>query len=281
MSVLVAYIPVLHEGYWRFLQAHGEGARLFVIGPSLYSDYRPLAKDIRRLDASLVVDAVAAWGVCSEVSILDQVAAEALAAEDPGITLPAEDVSYQVVERFFGRCDVRYDTTFLRWDKSRSAQLLVPHGRPALAGDAVLAEMVVAAEQQAQGSVDWWRQVGACLRFRDGTMTVARNEHQPHSLSPYAVGDPRANFHKGVRIELSTATHAEAKLIAQAARQGLSTEGASMYVTDFPCPPCAKLLATAGIAKLYFRRGYTMLDGEQVLEGAGVEIVQIGERDGN
>jgi len=276
VNATVAYIPVLHEGYRRFLEAHARDGRLFVVGPSLYADYRPLAKDIRHLDAELVARSIAAWGICAEVGVLDEAGARRLAEEAPALTLPAEDVSYQLVERFFSRCDVSYDTVFLRWDKTRTAQLMTPRGRPLVEGDEELARLVAAAEEQAAGSVDWWRQVGACIRFRDGTIAVARNEHEPHPLSTYAVGDPRANFHKGVRLELSTATHAEAKLIASAARAGISTEGALMYVTDFPCPPCAKLIAGAGVAKLYFRSGYAVLDGQDVLERAGVELVEVG-----
>jgi dCMP deaminase len=89
------------------------------------------------------------------------------------------------------------------------------------------------------------------------------------------VGDPRGNFYKGVHLELSTATHAEAALIARAAREGMVTDGATMYVTDFPCPPCAKLVAGAGVTKLIFREGYAVLDGRDVLEAAGVEIVRV------
>jgi dCMP deaminase len=48
-----------------------------------------------------------------------------------------------------------------------------------------------------------------------------------------------------------------------------------MYVTDFPCPPCAKLIAAAGVKRLYFREGYAVLDGESVLEAAGVEVRQV------
>jgi len=276
MNVVIAYVPVLHEGYRRFLGTHAAGRALFLIGPSLYVDYRPLAKDIRCLDAEAVAEAVAAWRICSEVSVLDEAGARQLAVEDPAITLPAEDVSYQIVERFFSRCDVRYDTVFLRWDKSRSAQMLVPRARSSVEGDSVLAELVAAAEEQAARSIDWWRQVGACIRFRDGTIAAAGNEHEPHPLSAYAVGDPRSNFYKGVRFELSTATHAEARLVAQAARRGISTDGAIMYVTDFPCPPCAKLIAAAGVAKLYFRSGYAVLDGQDVLERAGVELIEVG-----
>jgi dCMP deaminase len=275
-EVVVAYVPVLHEGYRRFLDAHARGRRLLLIGPEIYADYRPLAKDIRCLDASLVAQAIDAWGLCADVSVLDEQAALRLAAEAPTITLPAEDVSYQIVERFFDRCDVSYDTVFLRWDKSRSAQMLRPKALTPPSDDPVLAEIMAAAETQAGESIDWWRQVGASIRFADGTIASAANEHVPHRLSAYAVGDPRGNFFKGVRLELSTAAHAEARLIAEAAREGVSTDGAVMYVTDFPCPPCAKLIAAAGVSKLYFRSGYAVLDGEDVLNAAGVELVDVG-----
>ena len=276
-EIVVAYIPVLHEGYRRFLDAHARERRLFVVGPSLYADYRPLAKDIRCLDAELIAKAISSWEVCAEVSVLDQQGAMRLAAEAPApaITMPAEDVSYQLVERFFSRCEVRFDTVFLRWDKTRTVQLLVPEARPATPEDEALAEIVASAEAEADSSVDWWRRVGAAIRFSDGTIASAHNEHEPHRLSAYVAGDPRSNFYKGVGFELSSATHAEARLIAQAARDGTATAGAEMYVTDFPCPPCAKLIAGAGISRLYFRGGYAVLDGQQVLESAGVDLIQV------
>ena len=189
--------------------------------------------------------------------------------------MPAEDVSYQVAERFFARCAVRYDTVFLRWDKTRTVQMLRPEGLPRIAADQAFQDIVGAAEAEAARSLDWWRQVGAAIRFADGSVSAAANEHLPHPLAPYAAGDPRSNFYKGVHLELGTATHAEARLIAQAAREGTATEAAWMYVTDFPCPPCAKLIAGAGVARLYFGTGYAVLDGRDVLEAAGVQIVQV------
>lgn len=271
-AAVLAYIPVLHEGYRRFVERHGRDRRLFLIGPELYADYRPLAKDVRALDAQLVARAVASWGICAEVGVLDVAGAVLLASESPALILPAEDVSYQVVERFFPRCEVLYDSAFLRWDKSKSVQMLEPRDVPVVAEDQALAEL---AETAAGRSVDWWRQVGAAMRLRSGELLAATNEHNPHPLSAYAVGDPRSNFFKGVHLELSTATHAEASLIAHAARSGTATEGAVIYVTDFPCPPCAKLIAGAGVAKLFFREGYAVLDGRDVLEAAGVEIVRV------
>jgi dCMP deaminase len=274
-EVLLAYIPVLHEGYRRFIEAHGKGRRLFLVGPELHGDYRPLAKDIRALPAGLAATAIDAWEICAEVSVLDIEAVERLAEERPSLTMPAEDISYRIAERWFVECDVRFDTVFLRWDKSRTAQLLRPVAAAAPPGDPLLKGLAAAAGEHAAQSVDWWRQVGAAIRFPDGTTAARANEHLPHPLSAYAVGDPRSNFYKGVALELSTAVHAEAGLIADAARQGIATAGAVMYVTDFPCPPCAKLIAGAGIAKLYFRTGYAVLDGQDVLERAGVKLLQV------
>lgn len=273
--VVVAYIPVLHEGYRRFLDEHARGRRAFVIGPDLYDDDRPLAKDIRRLDAGLVAAAISSWEICSSVHVLDVAGARELAEDAPKITLPAEDVSYRVVERFFARLPVLYDSVFLRWDKTNSVKLVPPRPVREVAEDEVLAELLPAAEAAAGRSVDWWRQVGAAMRFADGSIASAVNSHLPHEWTPYAVGDPRTNFFRGVHIELSTAVHAEAKLIADAARRGISTAGAILYSTDFPCPPCAKLIAGAGVAQLYYRSGYDLLDGNDVLQGAGVEVVRV------
>jgi dCMP deaminase len=274
VDCVVAYVPVLHEGYRRFLESHGRDRPMYVVGPELYADYRPLAKDIRCLDAELVAAALRSWGICSEVHVLNAELAQELGARGASITMPAEDVSYQLAERFFGRCPVQFDTVFLRWDKTKTAQLLRPQPVARVAWPEAFAELGLAAEDAAAASVDWWRQVGAAIRFADGEVRSTTNVHHPHELSAYVVGDPRSNFFKGVSLELSTVTHAEARLIAEAARDGLATAGALMYVTDFPCPPCAKLIAAAGISRLYFREGYAVLDGQDVLDAAGVEIVQ-------
>jgi dCMP deaminase len=281
---VVAYVPVLHEGYRRFIDRHARGVPLYLIGPELYEDYRPLAKDIRALPAELAAVSIEAWGVCSRVSVLDAADAGELATAAPRIAMPAEDVSYRVAERFFERCEVFYDTVFLRWDRTKTAQLLEPRAcasidprELAAAFGEDVAELAAAASEAAGESIDWWRQVGAVLRLPDGGLMSATNVHNPHPLSPYAVGDPRANLYKGVGLELSTATHAEASLIAQAAREGKATKGSVMFVTDFPCPPCAKLIAGAGTAKLYYVEGYAVLDGEDVLAAAGVEVVRVRE----
>jgi dCMP deaminase len=42
----------------------------------------------------------------------------------------------------------------------------------------------------------------------------------------------------------------------QCARFGVSTDGATLYVTDFPCLQCTKSLLQAGIQQINYLRNY-------------------------
>lgn len=50
----------------------------------------------------------------------------------------------------------------------------------------------------------------------------------------------------------SRAVHAEANAIAQAAKHGIATDGASIYVTLEPCLSCLKLIISAGIKEVFY-----------------------------
>ena len=54
----------------------------------------------------------------------------------------------------------------------------------------------------------------------------------------------------------SRAVHAEANAIAQAAKHGISTEGASIYVTLEPCLSCLKLIISAGIREVFYETAF-------------------------
>lgn len=50
--------------------------------------------------------------------------------------------------------------------------------------------------------------------------------------------------------------HAESNAILQAARSGVSIEGATIYTTASPCWPCFKMIANAGIRRIVFGEFY-------------------------
>jgi dCMP deaminase len=50
--------------------------------------------------------------------------------------------------------------------------------------------------------------------------------------------------------------HAEANACAQAARNGVCTDGATAYISAHPCWSCFKLLAQAGIKRIVYLESY-------------------------
>ncbi|ETA74851.1 ComE operon protein 2 [Ligilactobacillus equi] len=50
--------------------------------------------------------------------------------------------------------------------------------------------------------------------------------------------------------------HAEMNAVLQCAKFGIPTNGAEVYVTDFPCLQCTKMLLQAGITKIHYLRNY-------------------------
>lgn len=50
--------------------------------------------------------------------------------------------------------------------------------------------------------------------------------------------------------------HAEMNAVLQCSKFGIPTDGAEIYVTDFPCLQCTKSLLQASIKKIYYMRNY-------------------------
>lgn len=50
--------------------------------------------------------------------------------------------------------------------------------------------------------------------------------------------------------------HAEANAISFAAKNNISTEGSSIFITITPCSNCAKLILQSGIKKVYYKDVY-------------------------
>ena len=82
-------------------------------------------------------------------------------------------------------------------------------------------------------------------------------------------------FDAGEKHHLSNSIHAEASLVGKAAKDGIRLNNTNLYVTTFPCPTCAKLVAEAGIKKVYYQDGYSLSDAEDILKNSGVELILV------
>lgn len=82
----------------------------------------------------------------------------------------------------------------------------------------------------------------------------------------------------GQNQELCRGSHSEMNAIAQAAYQGISTKGATIYCTTKPCVYCAKAIINAGITRLVYSQDYGANENEltdEVLQNIDVEIIKI------
>ena len=95
-------------------------------------------------------------------------------------------------------------------------------------------------------------------------------------------GPPRGVLDTPERRERPTkylfASHAEANLVAFAAREGIRTKDCTVFVTHMCCAACARTLIQAGIAAVFYGPGTTSMPAaefeaaREMFEEAGVSV---------
>ena len=65
----------------------------------------------------------------------------------------------------------------------------------------------------------------------------------------------------------SLALHAEENAILYAAKNKVLLEGATLYLTLSPCLPCARMIFTTGIKKVFYKNSYAEYKGTSHEEG--------------
>jgi len=100
-------------------------------------------------------------------------------------------------------------------------------------------------------------------------------------------GQPKEEFFKSQKFmdehgkfSNENELHAEQNAILFAAKNGIATAGATLYVTFAPCINCAKVIVTAGIKTVYYKTPYDRSkDGPVFLAGNGIECRQLTEEE--
>lgn len=82
------------------------------------------------------------------------------------------------------------------------------------------------------------------------------------------------------------ASHAEANLVAFAAREGIRTKGCTVYVSHPPCAACARTMIQAGVAEIVVGNGQFAASAvwdeenaaaEAMFAEAGVKLSRLGQ----
>lgn len=81
----------------------------------------------------------------------------------------------------------------------------------------------------------------------------------------------------GTRQELCYGIHAEQNAIIQAAKLGISIDGAYLYCTHQPCVICSKMIVNAGIKRVIYEQGYPDEFAREMLREGGVSLEKFSE----
>lgn len=119
------------------------------------------------------------------------------------------------------------------------------------------------------------RKIGAVIVRDKRVLTTGYNGAPAHTLSCVEKGEclrRKLNIPSGTRHELCYAIHAEQNAIIQAAKMGVSIEGATLYCSHQPCVICSKMIVNAGIVRIVYEKSYPDEFAMQILSDAGVTI---------
>ena len=122
------------------------------------------------------------------------------------------------------------------------------------------------------------RQVGAIITRDKRILTTGYNGAPAGLVSCKDKGEcmrVKLGIPSGTRHELCYAVHAEQNAIIQAAKQGISLEGATLYCTHQPCSICAKMIINSGIRRVVFNEGYPDEFSMQMFDEAGMKVEKI------
>ena len=103
------------------------------------------------------------------------------------------------------------------------------------------------------------RNIGAVIVREKRILTTGYNGAPAGLISCAEKGEcmrDKLGIPSGTRHELCYAIHAEQNALIQAAKLGVSVEGATLYCTHQPCTICTKLIINAGIARIVYKYPY-------------------------
>ena len=122
------------------------------------------------------------------------------------------------------------------------------------------------------------RKMGAVI-VRDKRILTTGYNGAPQGIKPCVERGEclrrKLGIPSGTRAEVCYAVHAEQNAIIQAARLGISIDGATLYCTHQPCVMCAKIIVNSGITRVVYREGYPDEFAREILQEGGVILEHV------
>ena len=126
-------------------------------------------------------------------------------------------------------------------------------------------------------------QVGAVLTKDTRIVSLGYNG-PPAGTHNCDIEWPQAGCPKDSKGSCSLALHAEQNAILYAAKNNVTMEGSTLYVTLSPCIACARVIYTTGIKKVFYLNSYAEFkkmdvdEGVEFLKKFGVEVLKFSKQ---
>lgn len=114
--------------------------------------------------------------------------------------------------------------------------------------------------------------------YTQGTLRVVCSTDNVTNIA--CLGYPLELKHGGHDIEnngCQRTVHSEQNAVAQAARLGISINGATIYCNTLPCWNCYKIIASSGITEIVYRDTYGIASANRVLSSGAVKLRKFAE----
>lgn len=95
----------------------------------------------------------------------------------------------------------------------------------------------------------------------------------PHCIDTGMCERDHLGVESGTMYEVGHCTHGEASAILQCAKFGTPTENTTLYVNGLVCVLCAKMIVSAGIARVVYLEEDRPRNGIELLKEAGIELL--------
>jgi dCMP deaminase len=121
----------------------------------------------------------------------------------------------------------------------------------------------------------------ACAAVRDGRIISTGwngvESGKQHCKDHFANHTHEQMLAEHRQFSIDNELHAEENCILFAEKNGISLEGADVYVTYNPCPDCAQLIIDAGVRNVYFKLLYDRAPstGPNMLKEKGIGVYQV------
>lgn len=122
-----------------------------------------------------------------------------------------------------------------------------------------------------------YAQLSKAERLKVGALLVSPDFTRPLIAGYNGTPSGYSNICEKDNKTLPEVIHAEANVIAAAAKNGISTNYCVLYCTHAPCIECAKLIIQSGIKTVIYETEYRSTLGLELLNSMKVKVLSLSD----